>query len=62
MPHDRRQSRALALSAALGASGILFLSTVASAYGGALLAPQLNPPLPSLVSTPALLLPGITTV
>lgn len=33
MPHDRRQSRALALSVALGASGILFLSTVASAYG-----------------------------
>lgn len=33
MPHVRRQSRALALSAALGASYVLFLSTVASAYG-----------------------------
>ncbi|MCC6969247.1 MAG: FliO/MopB family protein [Phycisphaerales bacterium] len=33
MPHDHRQSRALALSVAVGASGILFLSTVASAFG-----------------------------
>lgn len=33
MPHDHRPSRALALSAAMGASGVLFLSSVASAFG-----------------------------